>query len=407
MPLRLFNTYTRRKEQFKVTSEPIKIFVCGPTVYDDCHLGHARAFLLFDVLGRYLRFEGHKTRIVVNVTDVANDILRRAQEKHVSPTSMAETYYRRFLGDLSELGVEAPDFTPRASEHIKEMQNWISRLVQERIAYKTVAGIFLDVSRDEDYGRLLRQDRDQIKLRRLELCSGKKNQEDFSLWNRMNGDYFVWESPWGKGRPGWHIEDTAAAMKYLGTTYDINIGGDELLFPHHEALKAQVEPVTESELCRFWLHNGMLRVRGKKMSKSLNNVVSLRDLLRQFSPSVVRFYLLSTQYRMPMDFSRARLCQAKCELDRLRGTISRVMKSVNVRVEKLGGPDGFPWNNIARALNDDLDTPRALTELQKIVSHGAARIRRRPVSYNSASAIAQCALNLSAILGIALLSESD
>jgi cysteinyl-tRNA synthetase len=279
------------------------------------------------------------------------------------------------------------------------MIDWIKKLIKLGVAYETDAGVFLNVRKVRAYGKLSGQTEDEIRLRRLELVPGKKNPEDFSLWNKIRKGCMIWESPWGEGRPGWHIEDTATASKHLEVPYDINIGGDELIFPHHEALRAQVEPIIGRRLCRFWLHNGMLRVRRKKMSKSLGNAIKVREVSEDYTPDDIRFYFLSTHYRKPIDFRRDELRDAKLELARLRQQL--------LRLETYAGGDeiqarsqGSLWNRLAQSLDDDLDVARALAQLRRSTSSAVDRRGRHSVSQKDAYETCRAAKLLFAILGI-------
>lgn len=368
MPLTVYNSLSRRKEPF--TSSPsgeVKIFVCGPTVYDYIHLGHARTYLAYDIIVRYLKFLGYKIRYLMNITDVAERVVQRAEELKRNPLDLAREYETAFLGDMRGLGIDNVERYERASEYIPQMIGQVAGLVSRGVAYETETGVYFEVNKFPKFGQLSGQSHEELGLRRLELCSSKRNPEDFSLWRKYDKG-LGWDSPWGYGRPGWHIEDTAISMAHFGETYDMHGGASELIFPHHEAEIAQAEALTgKAPFVRFWLHTGLLSVDGRKMSKSLGNMIRIRDALKEYTAPELRFYFASFHYRSPMTLSRSGLTRAR------RGSAAL---NRNFQVFLAGQPaTGSASEKKMKALlrkyetafrrhmDNDFDTPNALATL--------------------------------------------
>ncbi len=370
MPLMIYNSLTRQKEPFILLGGEVKIFVCGPTVYDYLHLGHARTYLAFDIIARYLKFLGYQVRFVMNITDVAERLVQRAEELKRAPLDLARQYEAAFLEDMRSLGISNVDRYERASEYIPQMIDQVSHLVKKGIAYETETGVYFEVNKFPKFGELSGQSHQELGLRRLELCSSKRKPEDFSLWRKYEKG-FGWNSPWGYGRPGWHIEDTAISMAYLGETYDMHGGASELIFPHHEAEIAQAEALTgKAPFVRYWLHTGLLSLEGRKMSKSLGNVIRIRDALKQYTASELRFYFASFHYRQPMILSESEMNRSKRELAALSkalrtfltaepATSPRDEKRLRVLLEK-------SEVTFRRCMDNDFDTAKALAVLRKL-----------------------------------------
>ena len=370
MPLMVYNSLTREKEAFTLLGGEVKIFVCGPTVYDYLHLGHARTYLAFDIIARYLKFLGYQVRFVMNITDVAERLVQRAEELKRDPLDLARQYEAAFLEDMRSLGISNIDRYERASEYIPQMIDQVSVLVKKGVGYETETGVYFEVSKFPKFGELSGQGHEELGLRRLELCSSKRKPEDFSLWRKYENG-FGWNSPWGFGRPGWHIEDTAISMAHLGETYDIHGGASELIFPHHEAEIAQAEALTgTAPFVRYWLHTGLLNLEGRKMSKSLGNVVRIRDALKEHTASELRFYFASSHYRQPTIFSENGLRKSKRELAAIRNNLrtfltaeakrhSRDEKKLRVVLEK----SEFAFK---QSMDNDFDTSKALRVLMTL-----------------------------------------
>jgi len=372
MPLKVRNTLTRRKE---ILSPPpggeLKMFVCGPTVYDYVHLGHARTYLAFDTITRYLKFSGYKVRYLMNITDVAERVVQRAEQLKRDPFDLAREYEAAFLDDMRALGVTEIDMFERASEAIPKMIEQVTGLMEKGFAYETQTGVYFEVQKYPKFGQLSGQSREELSLRRLELCSSKRNPEDFSLWRKYDKG-LAWDSPWGRGRPGWHIEDTAVSMAIFGDTYDIHGGASELIFPHHEAEIAQAESLTgKTPFVRYWLHTGLLNVGVRKMSKSLGNMVRIRDALKEYTAAELRFYFASVHYREPMTYSHAGLKDARRRLSRLQKNFNSFSQT-QVRGDAYEGEASATLakheSSFRRFMNDDFNTPGALTVLEEFAS---------------------------------------
>jgi len=365
MTLRIFDTLRLRKRAFTNRSRLVKMFLCGPTIYDYCHIGHARTFVAFDTIVRYLQHQGYKTRVVMNVTDISKEISQNAKNAGQFSKDYADHYFQSFLEDMSALGIETVDVYARASDRIPEMIDWITKLLEKGVAYVTDEGVYLDTTKVKGYGQLSHQSKSEIALRRLNLSPAKKHPEDFSVWNNLLADRDTWDSPWGRGRPGEHIEDAAACIKHLDIPYDINGGGDELIFPHHEATKAQLEGVTGTSVCRYWLHTGLLYIKGRKMSKSLGNSVTIRDILTQYDAPILRLFFSLTPYRKPIHFRRSDLERAarlsrilRRRLTELRGAAGHnhsEKSSYNADIACTRFHDRF-----VKAMDDDFDTETAV-----------------------------------------------
>lgn len=382
LSLKLYNSLSRRREPLIL--EPgatVKMFVCGPTVYDYAHLGHARTYVAFDIIARYLKFLRYNVRYIMNITDVADRIVQRAGELHRDPLALAKEYENFFLEDMQTLGISSVERYFRASEHIPEMIAQVTGLISRGVAYETSTGVYFEVKKFPKFGALSGLNREELGLRRLELCSSKKNPEDFSLW-RKHESGLRWDSAWGPGRPGWHVEDTAIAMTNLGETYDIHGGASELIFPHHEAEIAQAEALSgRSPYVRFWLHTGLLSVKGRKMSKSLGNVIRIRDALKQYTAQELRYYLASYHYRQPVGISDTGLKRARNKLRALNENIKAFLASDPAK----SSGNGTKLNALIRRaeatfrhhMDNDFDTPRALTSLTSLSDKLSNFARRR------------------------------
>ena len=321
----MYNSLTRRLEPFNLDSgSAVKMFVCGPTVYDYVHLGHARTYLAFDMVARYLTFLGYKVCYLMNITDVAERIVGRARELRKNPLDLAKEYEKAFLEDMQALGINTVERYARASDYIPQMIAQVKGLVDRGAAYETQTGVYFEVKKFPKFGELSRLNKEELGLRRLELCSSKRNVEDFSLWRKYDKSVLGWESPWGYGRPGWHIEDTAVSMTNFGDTYDLHGGASELMFPHHEAEIAQAEVFSrKTPFVRFWLHTGLLSVKGRKMSKSLGNVIRIRRCSQGLLCSGFEVLLRLTPLQTTGRDLRHRATTSKTELEGLKEQLRR------------------------------------------------------------------------------------
>src|ERR1051325_5408352 len=315
--LRVYNTLTRQKEPFKtVVPGKVGMYVCGPTVYKPSHLGHMVGPVIFDTVKRYLTYLGFEVNFVVNITDVDDKLIIEAPKQGVSVTELAERVTRDYVENLKKLNVTSIDAMPRATHHIQDIIDIISGLITKGYAYPAQGDVYFDVTKDGDYGKLCHRDPEQLEAgARIEVSDKKRSPGDFALWKGAKPGEPAWESPWGPGRPGWHIECSAMSMKLLGETIDIHGGGLDLQFPHHENELAQSESFTDKTFARYWMHNGLLKMGTAKMAGSVGNVVNVVDLLQRHQPETVRFLLLSTHYRSPIEYSAERLVEVGRSLE--------------------------------------------------------------------------------------------
>ncbi len=321
MSIKIYNTLIREKELLKPLEENhVKIYVCGITSYDYCHIGHARSALVFDMAVRYLRFCGYRVTFVRNFTDIDDKIIDRAAEQGVDAAELAHRFIGEFYTDMDALGVLRPDFEPRATDHIAEMIDLINELIDQRLAYPAGGDVYYRVSEFSEYGMLSGRNLDEMRAMaraRVDINDRKENPMDFVLWKGAKPGEPKWESPWGEGRPGWHIECSAMAKKYFGDTFDIHGGGSDLIFPHHENELAQSYGVSGKPLANIWMHHGFVTIKDEKMSKSLGNFLTIRDVLQEYSPEILRLFIFSAQYRNPLDFTETALQDAGAGLDRI------------------------------------------------------------------------------------------
>jgi cysteinyl-tRNA synthetase len=378
MPLFLYNTLSRTKEEFKPIHEGhVGIYVCGPTVYSHSHIGHAKSYISFDVIVRYMRYLGYKVLYIQNITDVGHltddadegedKLVKQARIDRVHPLQIAETITRSYFEDMDKLGIERPDISPRASGHIIEQIELIKRLLEQHYAYEVNGSVYFDVQKFKDYGKLSGRVLDEsLEGTRVESRSEKRYPADFAMWKKAEGGHIMrWPSPWGEGFPGWHIECSAMSMKYLGETIDIHGGGMDNQFPHHECEIAQSEAATGKPFVKYWMHNNLVTVNGKKMSKSLGNYITLKDAFKKYDPLVVRFFILQSHYRSTLDFSAEALQGANTGYDKLLNTVRNLrqeMKKAESDKRSEGADlDLSPHRKLfLDAMNDDFNTPLAL-----------------------------------------------
>ena len=319
----VYNTITRRKEEF-IPQEPprVRMYVCGVTVYDYFHIGHARSTVVFDVIRRYLEYRGYKVKMVFNFTDVDDKLIRRSRELGIFMEELAEKYIDDYFESIDALGVKRATYYPRATEHINGIIQLVQDLIKKGYAYEVDGDVYFEVKKFSGYGKLSHRSLEEMIMgARVEVDKKKRDPMDFSLWKKSREGEPFWESPWSKGRPGWHVECSAMAIHYLGETLDIHGGGDDLIFPHHENEIAQSEGATGKFFAKYWLHNGMLQLKAEKMSKSTGNFITVREALHKYDPESIRFYLLSHHYRSPIDFSEENLQEAGKGLQRLYNTL--------------------------------------------------------------------------------------
>ena len=383
MTLRLYNTLTGNKEDFAPLHEKkVGMYACGVTVYDLCHIGHARSAIVFDIVHRYLRYRGYEVTFVRNFTDVDDKIIKRANEEGVDTKTIAEKYIGEFNIDMGGLGLEKPSVEPKATEHIPEMLQLISALMEKGFAYPSGGDIFFSVRKFRDYGKLSKRDLEEMQAgARVEIDEKKEYPLDFALWKASKPGEPFWESPWGKGRPGWHIECSAMSQKYLGDTLDIHGGGRDLIFPHHENEIAQSEAATGKTFARYWIHNGFVNIHKEKMSKSLGNILTIKEILKNWHPEVLRVFFLSHHYRSPIDYSEDSLFEAKSGLDRFYTTLNELQEERKKPVVSRALESGEPILETCRqtiesfqarfeeAMDDDFNTAQALGYFYDLQTH--------------------------------------
>ena len=358
--LKIYNTLSRQKEEFKpIHAGEIGMYVCGITVYDLCHIGHGRTFVAFDVVARYLRYIGYQLKYVRNITDIDDKIIRRANENGETIETLTNRMIAEMHQDFAALGILPPDLEPRATRHIAEIIELVERLIERGHAYVAENGdVMFDVLSDTDYGALSRQDLEQLQAgARVEVAEVKRNPMDFVLWKMSKADEPSWESPWGNGRPGWHIECSAMNCKQLGSHFDIHGGGSDLMFPHHENEVAQSTCAHDGPYVNYWMHSGMVMVDREKMSKSLGNFFTVRDVLQHYDAETVRYFLMSGHYRSQLNYGEDNLNQARAALERLY----TALRHTDNGAQPAGG-EAFEARFRA-AMDDDFNTPEAYSVL--------------------------------------------
>lgn len=371
--MKLFNTLTRKKERFiPITEGQVKIYICGPTVYNYFHIGNARPFIVFDVLRRYFEYAGYKVTYIQNFTDVDDKIIKRAQEEGTSSSEIAEKYIKEYFFDADALGIKRATVHPRVSENINEIIEMIKRLEDKGLAYNIDGNVYYRTRKFKEYGKLSKQGLDDLNMgSRIEVSQEKEDAMDFVLWKKQKQGEPAWNSPWGMGRPGWHIECSVMAKKYLGETIDIHGGGQDLIFPHHENEIAQSEGAHDKTFARYWIHNGYINIDNKKMSKSLDNFFTVRDISQQFDLETVRFFMLSAHYRNPVNFSKELLEQAKSSLERLYNARKNAQYLLNTNVGQDQSEAEKKWmeylptykEQFKKSMEDDINTADALATI--------------------------------------------
>lgn len=399
MPLRIYNTMSRRKETFEPLGKEVLMYVCGPTVYDRMHIGHARTFIFFDTVAKYLRYRGYAVRFVMNITDVDDKIIKRGMEEGVTAQEIAERYASLFLNDMKKLGITSVTLYPRATQHIREMIDIVTRLVSAGYAYSVDGDVFFDVSTAHDYGRLSNQSQESIIAgARVEVDSRKKNPADFALWKSAKPGEISWPSPWGRGRPGWHIECSAMSLKHLGETIDIHGGAEDLIFPHHENEIQQSESYTGKKFVRIWMHGGLLNISGQKMSKSLKNFLTVEELLEKYTAQALRYFCSNSTYRKQIDFSLELLEESEAG----RRSVIKALQRLH------DAPDGQGGEGLAEkleedfisAMDDDFNTRGAIAALQSDIRDAARMAEEGRLSGKERERFLQAVMKLNDVLGI-------
>lgn len=408
MTLMFYNTLARKKEPFEPIDRKgknVKMFVCGQTVYDDAHMGHAKTYLNFDMVVRWLRHIGYKVQYIQNITDVDDKIINRAKERNLTPEEISNYYTKRFFEDMEALEIfKDVSQYPKCSEFIIQIIEQIETLVENGCAYAVGGDVYFDVAKYEDYTKLSGMSLEDLKKHRIEPNPKKRNVFDFSLWKHQPNTEIGWDSPWGYGRPGWHIEDTAITFEIFGEQYDVHGGANELIFPHHTNEIAQAEAASgKAPFVKYWLHSGVLNIRGEKMSKSLRNFVTIREVLEKYDDEVLRMFFASTHYRSPMDFSFDLLDQAKQRLDSLYNTLNDVTFFANAKAKPESGAmkiiDDMK-KEFEEAMNDDLNTPLAIKAFFDAAGKLNAMAPKGEIDPKDAKEIVSAFKELGSVIGI-------
>ncbi len=376
--LSIYNTLTGKKEPFhSLQPKTVRMYVCGVTVYDYCHIGHARSALVFDVIRRYLEFSGYQVEFVKNFTDVDDKIIKRANERGVSCGAITTEYIEAYYQDMGKLGIRQATHEPKATEHMAEIIELVGMLIQKGLAYEVAGDVYFQVEKYSDYGRLSKRKLEDLQAgARVQVDERKRHPMDFALWKNSKPGEPSWDSPWGSGRPGWHIECSAMSMRHLGQTFDIHGGGMDLIFPHHENEIAQSCGATGKEFARYWVHNGFVQINQEKMSKSLGNFFTIREIFEksewpeEVTGEMLRYFLLATHYRGPLDFSDHAIQEAKQALDGFYDLFQR-LSEVGDRATgeaELANAIDRVYEAFRQAMDDDFNTPMAIAELQKLRS---------------------------------------
>jgi cysteinyl-tRNA synthetase len=383
--MRIYNTMTRKKEEFvPINAGEVKMYSCGPTVYDYFHIGNARPFIIFDTLRRYLEYLGYKVTFVQNFTDIDDKMINRANKEGITVKELGERFISEYFKDAEALGIKRATIHPKATENIDAIIDVVKRLEEKGYAYNVDGNVYFRTKKCEGYGKLSHQPLDELEAgARIDINEGKEDPMDFALWKAQKPGEPAWESPWGMGRPGWHIECSAMVNKYLGNTIDIHSGGKDLIFPHHENEIAQSECANGCEFARFWMHNGYINIDNRKMSKSLGNFFTIRDITEKYEPQVVRFFMLSAHYRSPVNFSDALMAQAKSAMERVYNCIENLefLKNSAENREATGAEIQLLQDienakkRFLDAMDDDLNTADAISAIFDIVSSANKNVK--------------------------------
>ncbi len=409
MGIKVYSSLTKKKEDFlPLEPDSVKMYVCGPTVYDLSHIGHARSAIAFDVIYRYLKYRGYDVTYTRNYTDVDDKIIERAQREGTSTEEVSERYIKAYDEDMAALGVSLPTHRPRATENIPEMIEAIKVLIEKGYAYVVDGDVYYSVRKFQGYGKLSGKNIEELEAgARVEVDERKKDPLDFALWKKSKPGEPWWESPWGRGRPGWHIECSAMCIKYLGETIDIHGGGKDLIFPHHENEIAQSEALTGKPFARYWLHNGFVNIEKEKMSKSLGNILTIRDALKLHTPESIRLFVLSSHYRSPVEYSHSTLKEAEAKAERFYRTLLRIKEEFPQALEAK-----LPEERLAErlkpfldAMDDDFNTAHTIGLMFEEVSRAnklmdSASGRTPEETIKELSAIVSVFGELSRILGV-------
>src|SRR5260370_16140336 len=404
--LKVYNPLTRHIDDFEpIHPGRVNMFVCGPTVYDVSHIGHGKTYVAYDIIARYLRRKGDSVFFVLNITDIDDRIINRAKESREDPLKLSERYAQAFYKDINDIHGTRTNLYAKASHFIPEIINQIRGLIDKGIGYRIESGVYYDISRFPEYGKLSRQNLEQLTVHRVDPDPEKRSPGDFVMWKSQKPGEIAWDSPWGKGRPGWHIEDTAITITYFGPTYDLHGGGTELIFPHHEAEIAQAEGLTgQRPLAKYWAHTGLLSIKGQEMHKSLGNFVPIQEAIAKVGVEALRVLYASTHYRSPLDYTEDTLVQAASLARRFRRAYDQLQLSIGNKSE--GKAEFSAVKRLvddARteffvAMDDDFNTPRALAAYIRIV--GITEEHGKSLSSESAAMLLGVMKEFYSVLGL-------
>ena len=405
--MQIFDTLSNKKTDLKF-SDKVRIYLCGVTVYDDAHIGHARTIIVFDVLRRFLESQKITVEFIQNFTDIDDKIIDRANQEKISALELAAKYTKNYFDDFDGLNIKRATLYPKATEHIEDMQNLISNLIDKKFAYVTKNGVYFSVSKFTEYGKLSKKNPDDlVSGARVDIDEEKDNPIDFALWKFSESEP-SWKSQWGKGRPGWHIECSAMSLKYLGENFEIHGGGRDLIFPHHENEIAQSESFTSNQLTKIWMHVGMITINGEKMSKSVGNVKSVNHVLENWGPNIIRLFCLSGSYSKPIDYSEKLLKENITKLRQIESCYYELRlaegSDTNLDVDKVVNECK---NEFDSALNDDFNTPLALTAYYKLIREVNSLAAEEKITQNSAKMILPEFERMSDILGIQIMKVTN
>ncbi|MGP4082476.1 cysteine--tRNA ligase [Pseudalkalibacillus sp. R45] len=415
MSIHIYNTLTRQKEPFKPIEEgKVNMYVCGPTVYNYIHIGNARPPIVFDTVRRYLEYRGYDVHFISNFTDVDDKIIKAANELGEEVPSLAERFIEAYHNDTTELNVRKADLHPRVTETMDDIIQFIETLIEKGYAYEAGGDVYFRTKKFKDYGKLSQQSIDELRVgARIQVGEHKEDPLDFVLWKTAKEGEIFWESPWGKGRPGWHIECSAMVKKYLGDTIDIHAGGQDLSFPHHENEIAQSEALNDKKMANYWMHNGYININNEKMSKSLGNFILLHDLIKKVDPQAFRFFMLNVHYRHPINFTEELLESAKTSLDRIRTTVENLEHRIEHSADL--GMDNEKWlqkiedykQRFIKEMDDDFNTSNAIATLFDLSKEANVYLQEKNTTIEVLEKFVSVIAEIGEVLGLVLKGEKE
>jgi len=415
MSIMIYNTMTREKELFKpIVDNEVRMYVCGPTVYNYIHIGNARPAIVFDTVRRYFEYKGYDVNYVLNFTDIDDKIIDAAKQLDEDPKVVSEKFIQAYKDDVAAFNVKEATHHPKVTETIEEIISFIEGLIEKGYAYEVEGDVYFKPRKFAEYGKLSSQSIDELQAgARIQIGELKEDPLDFALWKKAKEGEVSWDSPWGKGRPGWHIECSAMSKKYLGETIDIHAGGQDLTFPHHENEIAQSEALNDQTFANYWMHNGYINIDNEKMSKSLGNFILARDLIKQHDPNIIRFFMLSVHYRSPINFSDELIESAKSSFERIETAYMNLEHRKQVSMDL--SPDTDEWLDkiesykklFEDAMNDDFNTAKAISILFDLTREANMYLQREQTSSKVLAAFQEQLVTLFAVLGVKLAPEAQ